>query len=97
VLWIDNLKTGIVAGAEPRGQINPAYRRYAGYVGLHIDACLPRSPRKGGKLSARSVPCGGCSCAVRARLWRRCRAKVMSKWGAGTGDAFIGPRAGACR
>src|SRR5512143_252838 len=50
VLRIDNLKTGIVQGAGPWGQINPAYRRYARCVGFHIDACLPRCPEDKGKV-----------------------------------------------
>lgn len=50
VLRIDNLKTGIVQGAGPWGQINPAYRRYATCVGFHIDACLPRCPEDKGKV-----------------------------------------------
>jgi transposase len=50
VLRIDNLKTGIVHGAGPWGQINPAYRSYARCVGFHIDACLPRCPEDKGKV-----------------------------------------------
>ncbi len=50
VLRIDNLKTGIVRGAGPWGQINTAYRAYARSVGFHIDACLPRCPEDKGKV-----------------------------------------------
>jgi hypothetical protein len=50
VLRIDNLKTGIVQGAGPWGQINQAYRAYARAVGFHIDACLPRCPEHKGKV-----------------------------------------------
>jgi transposase len=50
VLRIDNLKTGIVRGAGPWGQINDAYRSYARGLGFHIDACLPRAPEDKGKV-----------------------------------------------
>jgi transposase len=53
VLRIDNLKTGVVRGAGPWGQINPAYRSYARCVGFHIDACLPRSPEDKGKVESK--------------------------------------------
>lgn len=50
VIRIDNLKTGISRGAGPWGTINRHYRRYAGTVGFHIDACLPRQPQAKGKV-----------------------------------------------
>jgi transposase len=50
VVRIDNLKTGIVRGAGPWGEINAAYRAYARSVGFHIDACLPRCPEDKGKV-----------------------------------------------
>ncbi len=50
VLRIDNLKTGIIRGAGPWGEINEAYRAYARSVGFHVDACLPRSPEDKGKM-----------------------------------------------
>ena len=50
VLRIDNLKTGIIRGAGPWGEINATYRTYARSVGFHIDACLPRSPEDKGKV-----------------------------------------------
>jgi transposase len=50
VVRIDNLKTGIVRGAGPWGEINTAYRAYARSVGFHIDACLPRCPEDKGKV-----------------------------------------------
>jgi transposase len=53
VLRIDNLKTGIVRGAGPWGQINQAYRAYARSVGVHVDACLPRSPEDKGKVESK--------------------------------------------
>jgi hypothetical protein len=43
VLRIDNLKTGIIRGAGPWGQVYHAYRAYSRSVGLHVDACSPRS------------------------------------------------------
>lgn len=53
VLRIDNLKTGIVAGAGPWGQVNQAYRAYARSVGFHVDACLPKSPEDKGKVESK--------------------------------------------
>jgi len=50
VLRIDNLKTGVVRGAGPWGQLNEAYRSYARALGFHIDACLPRCPEDKGKV-----------------------------------------------
>lgn len=50
VIRIDNLKTGISRGAGPWGTINRHYRTYAGQVGFHIDACLPRQPQAKGKV-----------------------------------------------
>lgn len=53
VLRIDNLKTGIVRGAGPWGEINASYRAYGRSVGFHIDACLPRAPQHKGKVENR--------------------------------------------
>lgn len=53
VVRIDNLKTGIAAGAGPWGRINPAYRSYARCVGFHVDACLPRCPEDKGKVESK--------------------------------------------
>ena len=50
VMRIDNLKTAVVHGAGPWGEINEAYRAYARAVGFHIDACLPRCPEHKGKV-----------------------------------------------
>jgi transposase len=50
VIRIDNLKTGIVRGAGPWGEINRHYRAYARSVGFHIDACLPAHPQGKGKI-----------------------------------------------
>jgi len=50
---IDNLKTGIIHGAGPWGEINPHYKTYAKTMGFHIDACLPRSPQHKGKTERR--------------------------------------------
>jgi transposase len=50
VVRIDNLKTGIVRGAGPWGQVNEAYRSYARALGFHSDACLPRCPEDKGKV-----------------------------------------------
>jgi transposase len=50
VLRIDNLKTGVVQGAGPWGQVNDAYRSYARTLGFHVDACLPRCPEDKGKV-----------------------------------------------
>jgi transposase len=48
VLRIDNLKTGIVHGAGPWGEINEAYLAYARGLSFHVDACLPRKPEHKG-------------------------------------------------
>jgi transposase len=53
VLRMDNLKTAIVRGAGPWGEVNPAYRSYARAVGFHIDACLPGAPQDKGKVESR--------------------------------------------
>jgi hypothetical protein len=53
VVRIDNLKTGIAAGAGPWGRVNPAYRSYARCVGFHVDACLPRCPEDKGKVESK--------------------------------------------
>lgn len=53
VLRIDNLKTGMGQGAGPWGQVNEAYRSYAGGLGFHIDACLPRCPEDKGKVESK--------------------------------------------
>jgi transposase len=50
---IDNLKTGIIRGAGPWGEINAHYRTYAKTMGFHVDACLPRSPQQKGKTERR--------------------------------------------
>lgn len=50
VVRIDNLKTAVVRGAGPWGQLNDAYRSYARTLGFHIDACLPRCPEDKGKV-----------------------------------------------
>ncbi len=49
---IDNLETGVVHGARPRGEVNPAYRAYARAAGFHIDAWLPRRPEHKGKVES---------------------------------------------
>ena len=96
VLRIVNLKTGIVQGAGPWGQINPAYRRYAACVGFHIDACMPGCPEDKGEVESKVG-------AVRRRLrrptrrWRRCRATATSTWRAGTGGASARRQAGPWR
>jgi transposase len=53
VLRIDNLKTGVVQGAGPWGQLNAAYQSYARGLGFHIDACLPRCPEDKGKVESK--------------------------------------------
>jgi transposase len=50
---IDNLKTGIAAGAGAWGTIHPTYRAYARAVGFHVDACSPRAPQAKGKGEAK--------------------------------------------
>ena len=53
VLRIDNLKTGVGAGAGPWGRVNDAYRAYARQLGFHVDACLPRCPEDKGKVESK--------------------------------------------
>lgn len=50
VVRIDNPKTAIIRGAGAWGEIHPAYKRYAGTVRFHVDACPPRSPEFKGKV-----------------------------------------------
>ena len=47
---VDNVKTAIVRGSGPWGELTPSYRRYARAVRFHVDACLPRSPEHKGKV-----------------------------------------------
>lgn len=53
VLRIDNLKTGIGAGAGAWGAVNAQYARYAQSLGFHVDACQPRCPEQKGKVERR--------------------------------------------
>lgn len=46
---IDNVKTALVSGAGPWGEIHPTYKTYAATLGFHIDPCLPRQPQAKGK------------------------------------------------
>lgn len=50
---IDNEKTAVSRGAGCWGTINPTYRRYAGVLRFHIDACPPRQPQAKGKVERR--------------------------------------------
>ncbi|SEB08995.1 IS21 family transposase [Rubrimonas cliftonensis] len=50
VLRIDNVKTGVSKGAGAWGEVNPTYRRYAGQLKFHVDACQPRQPQAKGKV-----------------------------------------------
>ena len=50
VLRIDNVKTGVSKGAGSWGEVNPTYRRYAGQLKFHVDACQPRQPQAKGKV-----------------------------------------------
>ena len=50
VLRIDNVKTGVSKGAGSWGEANPTYRRYAGQLKFHVDACQPRQPQAKGKV-----------------------------------------------
>lgn len=51
---VDNEKTAVVRGAGAWGRINHSYRRYAGLLCFHVDACSPREPQTKGKVE-RSV------------------------------------------
>jgi len=50
---VDNEKTAVARGAGAWGTINPTYRRYAGLMKFHVDACAPRQPQRKGKVERR--------------------------------------------
>jgi len=52
-LRVDNEKTAVARGAGAWGTINPTYRRYAGLMKFHVDACAPRQPQRKGKVERR--------------------------------------------
>jgi transposase len=52
-LRVDNEKTAVARGAGAWGTINPSYRRYAGLMKFHVDACAPRQPQRKGKVERR--------------------------------------------
>ena len=52
-LRVDNEKTAMARGAGTWGTINPTYRRYAGLMKFHVDACAPRQPQRKGKVERR--------------------------------------------
>jgi transposase len=52
-LRVDNEKTAVARGAGSWGTINPTYRRYAGLMKFHVDACAPRQPQRKGKVERR--------------------------------------------
>jgi transposase len=51
-LWvrIDNLKTGVMAGAGPTAVLNRAFARFAATCGFQVDPCRPASGRDKGKV-----------------------------------------------
>ncbi len=53
---IDNLKTGVIRGGGPWGELNPSYLAYAQLMGFHIDPHEPRKPNQKGK-AERRVDC----------------------------------------
>lgn len=55
-LWvrIDNLKTGVVAGAGPTALVHPAFQTFARSCGFSVDACRAATPSDKGKVE-RSV------------------------------------------
>jgi transposase len=53
VIRIDNLKTAIVRGAGPRGEVHPSYAAYARTLGFHVDAARPYCPGDKGKVERR--------------------------------------------
>ena len=60
VVRLDNLKTGVIRGAGPWGEINASYRSYARAVGFHVDPCLPEAPEDKGKVERRVGVGRGC-------------------------------------
>jgi transposase len=51
---IDNEKTAIARGAGAWGVVNSSYRRYAGVMRFHVDACAPRQPQAKGKVELKA-------------------------------------------
>jgi len=51
-LWvrIDNLKTGVAAGAGPTAVLNPVFARFAQTCGFQVDPCRPASGQDKGKV-----------------------------------------------
>lgn len=79
---IDNLKTGIAAGAGAFGRINPAYQRYARTMCFHIDAHEAAAPQQKGKVE-RMVGIG------RTIDPRRCRFETLDGLQTWTDDRII--------
>ncbi|MCA9145716.1 MAG: IS21 family transposase [Planctomycetales bacterium] len=50
---IDNLKTGVVRGSGPWGEINSSYQSYARTLGFHVDPHEVRQPQQKGKAERR--------------------------------------------
>jgi hypothetical protein len=44
MIRIDNLKTAILRGAGPWGEVHPSYAAYARAVGFHVGAARQRCP-----------------------------------------------------
>ena len=53
IVRIDNLKTGVIRGAGPWGELNESYKSYARSLRFHIDPHLPRCPEHKGKVERR--------------------------------------------
>jgi transposase len=66
---VDNEKTAVVHGAGAWGTINSSYRRYAGLMCFHVDACAPRQPQAKGKVE-RQVRAQRVSADPSALCWR---------------------------
>jgi len=64
---IDNLKTGVSAGAGPSAVINPAFQTFARACGFQVDPCRPATGRDKGKVERR------------VRVWRAAAAPLFAR------------------
>jgi transposase len=53
VVRIDNLKTGVAAGAGPTAVLAPAFQTFAAQCGFTVDPCRVRTPQDKGKVERR--------------------------------------------
>jgi len=75
-LWIriDNLKTAVVAGAGPKAELNPAFKRFARMCGFQVDICRPGEPGDKGKVERGVRTDRGAFADLFRREWSRLEA-----------------------